>query len=258
MFATSTKVPVPIFDSRKPYKAYKNDVAIWQIVCKLDKKEQALHLVYALPADDPSGIRQKQQTELDDLTKLNADDGVEVFMKWMDDYFKGDEQIEAYEAYIAFDSYRRASNQKISDFLMEFDRLYAAAAKHEMTLSDNIKALKLLDSARLSDQDRKFALTGIDFKSSTDVYKATQRSVRKFAGDNFLFGGGGGASTNSTSQPVSFKTEPVFSAEELSHPSRQLEEVLAGSGYYRRGDWRGGDRYQGELVQLAQGQVQAC
>ena len=241
MSSTSTKVPVPVFDSRKSYKAYKSNVSIWRIVCKLEASEQALHLVYALPEDDPSGIRQKRETELE-VEKLNVAGGVDVFLTWMDGYFKRDEQTEAYEAYITFDTYRRAPNQKIGDFIMEFDRLYAAAEKHEMTLSKMIKSLKLLDSAKLSAQDRKFVLTGIDFSKAktagVDIYKDTKESIKKFAGGQLLMSGGGAAESGDAFMPTGgIKTEPVFSTEDFSNPTPQLEEVLAASGFQRKADW---------------------
>ena len=179
------------------------------------------------------------------MTELNVDGGVEVFLKWMDGYFKRDEQTEAYEAYITFDTYRRAPNQKITDFIMEFDRLYAAAEKHEMTLSKIIKSLKLLDSAKLSAHDRKFVLTGIDFSKAktagVDIYNDTKESIKKFAGGQLLMSGGGGADNGDMLMSTErIKTEPVFSAEDLSNPTPQLEEVLAASGFQRKGDWNAG------------------
>ena len=38
---------------------YVNEVEIWKIISKVDKKEQAMVLVYELKKEDPSGIRDK-------------------------------------------------------------------------------------------------------------------------------------------------------------------------------------------------------
>ena len=72
----TVKVKVPIFDSvNKPYDRYLQEIELWKIVCKVDKKEQAVLLAYELPENDPSGIRDKILNELP-TSELNCDDGL--------------------------------------------------------------------------------------------------------------------------------------------------------------------------------------
>ena len=97
------------------------------------------------------------------LSDLNCDDGVTKFITYMDQIFKKDDQTQAYEDYVQFDSFRRGKGVKIQDFFMEFDKLYNIAAKRDMKLSPTVLAFKLLDASQLSKNDRMFVLTGIDF-----------------------------------------------------------------------------------------------
>ena len=177
------KVKVPIFDSvNKPYDRYLQEIELWKIVCKVDKKEQAVLLAYELPENDPSGIRDKVLNELP-TSDLNCDDGLKKYIAYMDKIFKKDEQTQAYECYVQFDTYRRSPNQKITDFLMEFDKLYNMAAKRDMKLPATVLAFKLLDAAMLSKQDRLFVLTGISFEKKDTLYEQAQNALKKFTGE---------------------------------------------------------------------------
>ena len=245
---TTVKVKTPVFDSvNKTYDRYLHEIKMWQIVCKIDKKEQAVYLAYELPENDPSGIRDKLFSELDP-EKLNCDDGMKTYIDYLDKLFKKDEQTEAYEAYVKFDSYRRSTSQKLTDFLMEFDKLYNLAAKRDMKLPSTVRAFKLLDAAKLTKQDRMFVLTGIDFSKKETLYEQTQLALKKFTGEQMCNGG--------ASSSVDIKIEPTFnvSSADLTNPTAQVEEALASMGFYRkkggpgsggRGNGSGGRGFKG-------------
>ena len=86
----TTKIKIPTFCSTTDdYDTYRNEIEIWKIIGKVDKKEQAIMLVYELKKDDPSGIREKVLNEVP-ITDLNSDGGLKVFTDFMDTHFKKD------------------------------------------------------------------------------------------------------------------------------------------------------------------------
>ena len=65
----TTRIRVPTFNSETDdYEKYKNEIEVWKVIGKVDKKEQALLLVYELKKDDPSGIREKVLSEVEIAT----------------------------------------------------------------------------------------------------------------------------------------------------------------------------------------------
>ena len=223
--AASVKVKVPHFDSvNKPYARYIQEIEFWKVVSKIDKKEQGVILAYEITENDPSGIRDKLFHEVH-LSELNCDNGVDNFIAYMDKLFKKDDETQAYEDYVQFDSFRRGKGVKMQDFLMEFDKFYNIAAKRDMKLPPTVLAFKLLDAVQLSKHDIMFVLTGIDFSKKEIMYGQTKDALKKFAGQQ-VYG-----ETDSISGDI--KVEPTFTASQLAEPSPAIEESLASVRFYR-------------------------
>ena len=240
--ASSVKVKVPRFDSvNKPYSLYMQEIEFWKVVSKVDKKEQAVLLAYDLPENDSSGIRDKLFNELS-IDQLHCDDGVKNFTEYMDKLFKKDDQTQAYEDYINFDNFKKSKDQKMQDFLNEFDKLYNIAAKRDMKLPSTVLAYKLLDAAHLSQQDRMFVLTGVDYSKKDTLYQQTKDALKKFVGEHVR-----------VDSPVEtgIKVEPTYTVSQLKEPTVEVAEALAAMGFYQKkdkgsygGQFRGKNRYQ--------------
>ena len=96
----TTRIKVPTFNSdTDEYETYLHEVNMWKIIGKVDKKEQAMMLVYELNKGDSSGIRDKVMNELS-IEDLNKDDGVDKYIKYIDKHFKKDDSVATYEAYL--------------------------------------------------------------------------------------------------------------------------------------------------------------
>ena len=125
----STKLKVPLFDSvNKPYEMYVKEIKFWQKLSKVEKQEQGVLLAYNLPDNDPSGIKEKLFLELD-LDVLSAQDGVDNFLKYMNDIFLKDDLTKTYEDYVKFDSYKREIDTTIVGYINEFEKRYNAIKK---------------------------------------------------------------------------------------------------------------------------------
>ena len=127
----SSKIPIPKFNSDKPYERYKQEIKAWGRTTTVEKKRQALTIALSLPEDDPSNIRDKVFNELD-LEELEKDEGVEVLLKYFDKQFGRDDLTVMYEKYIDFDRCKRKDGQKINEFILEFEQKYTKIAAHSL------------------------------------------------------------------------------------------------------------------------------
>ena len=86
--------------------------------------------------------------------------------------------------YKSFQKVERGKNQEVLAFISDFDREYNLAKAAGCVYSDTILAFRLLEAAKLSENDEKFILTAVDFEEGkkgnlTDQMKA---SLKKFQG----------------------------------------------------------------------------
>ena len=223
----SSKIPIPKFNSDKPYERYKQEIKAWGRTTTVEKKRQALTIALSLPEDDPSNIRDKVFNELD-LEELEKDEGVEVLLKYFDKQFGRDDLTVMYEKYIDFDRCKRKDGQKINEFILEFEQKYNACAKRSAgtTIHPVILGLKLIDSSNLKTMERKLVLSGVDYTNKDQLFENAKSALRKFIGEQ--------ASGGSNPSEPAVKLE-AFIAEH--------EEALIANGWSRNGGGRGRSPY---------------
>ena len=89
-----TRVPVPRF--LESYESYVANVEVWKLLCGLPKTEQGIMLWYNLPDDHSSDIKAKIYNEVG-VEKLKAEDGLDTFVKAMDEAFKPEAEGKAWK-----------------------------------------------------------------------------------------------------------------------------------------------------------------
>ena len=85
--------------------------------------------------------------------------------------------------YKEFVRLEKADNQPINEFIADFQKTYTKAKSSGCEFSDIVLGLNLLDASKLSDNDEKFVLTGIDFKSAKekkDLFEQVKNSLKSF------------------------------------------------------------------------------
>ena len=169
----------PVFSKEKPYDRYVDEIRAWCIVTELDKKKQGVAIALSFPESDPSGVRDKVFNELK-LETINADDGVEKLIEYLDKLFKKDELSEVYERYILFDRYERESEMKIDDFILEFERRYNRIKQKDMNLPAGVLAFKLLDASKLPHDKRQLALTAVDYTKKNELFDQMKSCYQLF------------------------------------------------------------------------------
>ena len=155
------KIP-PALGPDTSYESWKNEIAIWKLVCDVDKKKQALAVALSL-----SGKARQKALEIP-VADLNKDDGIETLITALDDIFLLNKVDQAYAAYSKFDTFKKSGNITMSDYIIEYERLYHQCTKHGMAMPDAVLAFKLLDNSNLSPTERQLALTAAnDLKFET-------------------------------------------------------------------------------------------
>ncbi|XP_057310466.1 uncharacterized protein LOC130648431 [Hydractinia symbiolongicarpus] len=196
----------PVFNDKKPYNRYVDELKAWTLLTDLEKQKQGIAVALSLPEEDSTQVRDKVFSEIS-IADLNKEDGIDTLIAFMDNLFKKDELTDMYEHYTNFDRYKRKSDETIESYIIEFEKLYNKTKKFDMGLPDSVLAFKLLDGACLKHSDRQLILTGVNYEEVNTMFKQMKIALKKFFGEQSL-------PTNRNEsikvEPSITKTEPVF------------------------------------------------
>lgn len=197
----------PAFDQRSMgYETWKNEVQVWQLVTELKKEKQALAVSLSL-----TGNARESAMEIP-AADLGSEDGMTKLFAQLDKVFLRDDKDRAYEAYKDFDTFHRADNMSMSDYILEFDKRYNKSKRYEMTLPEAVLAFKLLDNAVLSPQEKQLALTA----SSNLKYTAMKSALQRIFGETAC-----ASNTGNNFPSISVKQEPVFYTQQKKSGGKQ-------------------------------------
>ena len=158
MTAASNKFPAQL-SNFKSYNDLVRLVNIWTNFIDLEPEREGPALVVSL-----SGKALEAILELDDKD-ISSQDGVKLIVEKLNILYKKDELHEKFQDLENFESYRRASDTDIQQFLIEFDQRYHKLKRHQTTISEDRLGFKLLKAANLSshhEQLLKATITHID------------------------------------------------------------------------------------------------
>ena len=134
----------PILVDGKQYEIWKKEVDLWQLCCKLEKKEQGPALALSL-----TGKAREAALELR-VEEINADDGVKHLTDKLDGLFLKDENQRIYVSLKSFEQYKRETTQSIDSYINHFERLHNKVKSYNIELPDAVVAYRLLESAILN------------------------------------------------------------------------------------------------------------
>ena len=160
---------------KEPYTAWKEELSIWENFTDIEKKKQGGALFLSLP--DPSSAR-NAVLELG-AQVINSDKGVQMIIEKLDSIFLKDGHIATYQAWQAFNKFKRPSSMKMADYTVEFNRLYNACKKNKLELPTGLRVIKYLESANIPAEQHRLALATC---SSMD-YEAMKSQVLKITTD---------------------------------------------------------------------------
>ena len=226
------RLDVPAMGDCEDYDDFKKQLAAWEIVTKLEKKDRGVHVALSLPSKGHKSVRKKVFEDLT-LMDMTKEEGLKELTNYMDSLFSKDDLAECWTLYVEFDDCVRKEDQTMCKYISNFDDAYKKIAKQGVVIPSLILAFKLLKGAKLNEDERLLVITGIDYKNKETMYEDAKRSLKKFKGQAVSASQAGGSAP-----PI--KLEPTWLAERID----ELEEVLAAAGFYRRGP-NGGAPYRG-------------
>ena len=106
-----------------------------------------------------------------------------MFEKLDKSYLK-DDTHSAYEGYERFETFSRAPSMIVSDYIIEFERLYNKAKQHKMELPDGVLAYPFLNSTNISSHHKQL-VRGIFPELS---YQSMKDQLKKIFSDPYKFG----------------------------------------------------------------------
>ena len=115
------KLNPPSFVSKeKSYERWKTEVKAWEMVTDVPQAKRGIAVALSLPENDSSRVREQvfEEISIDDLGK---DDGLKTLLKFMDSKLGKDDMEDSLEKYEEFKNCKRTKNQKITDFILEFE-----------------------------------------------------------------------------------------------------------------------------------------
>ena len=177
--------PPSFISERKSYDAYKRELKVWSIATSIDKAKQALVIALSLPDDHDSNIKEKVFSEIE-TDVLNNDTGLESLIAFFDKRFAKDNFVVAYEKYQCWTNLYRKVDQKVEDFISDYESVCKDAERYGIKDFEVIKAFKLLDASCLDPVERQLVFTGIDFdkaKAEKNIFEQMKCSIKKFKGE---------------------------------------------------------------------------
>ena len=134
----------------------KNKLLMWKLVCDVDVKEQRI-IVFLQSLNG----NKKAEKAVSNLTAemLYNNNGLNVLLENLDAIFQSEEIEDAYHTYSKFSSSKQQPNMSMNDFIVEFEILNYKMDSHNMKLTHKVLALKLLDGASVSENQRQMCLT---------------------------------------------------------------------------------------------------
>ena len=153
------------------YQKWKRKFAVWRTVTERPVSKQGGLLILSL--DD---VTQSEVLDLIDISEIKKKKGVHKILNVLDDKFQKEASITAYEAYQQFESCTRSAEVSILNHCDDFNRKYLKVKNGGNHLTENVLALKLLQSANLSDYEVTLIKATVPELSYDEVLKQLKKT----------------------------------------------------------------------------------
>ena len=151
------KTKPPVFNSKeKAFERGKTKTEMWSEVTELTKSKMGIAVALSLPEHDSTMIREQVMDEVP-LADLKKDDGLKTLLTFMEKKLGKDHMEDCLEKYEEFKQCKRESDQKINEFIHEFEQKYYRTFKKGIELPEEILCFELLSSAKISKSEKKNA-----------------------------------------------------------------------------------------------------
>ena len=164
---------------------------------------------------------------------LNVEGGVKILTDHLDGILDQDENTKVFLAFKNFYDYRRSGGTSITDFIIEYEYLYAKLGAQKIKLPEGVQAFFLLTACNVSEENEKLARA----TCSELTYAKMKDAIQK------MFGNPASTSDGACAAP-SIKVEPAFVSSEQEHSNQEESYFTRWNG--NRRPWRGrGSTFRG-------------
>ena len=162
----------PLLSACSNYNSWKKSVTIWSTFTSISAAKQGAAVFLTLEGSARDAVLELSGDQ------ISGDNGLPNVIKRLDELYFKDETLQKYEAFDAFDNYRRPSHTPIPEFLHEFNMLSNKPQSYGTTLSDDLLAYKLLKATNLSPDHEKLAKATceLEYKSMKDQLRKTSQT----------------------------------------------------------------------------------
>ena len=180
------RIPVPTFDPDS-FDLCLTNLEMWSFTSMAAKEMKGALLFQSLPNSHSSGIKQRisDQIPLEDLKK---EDSFNKIIEILKEAFAKVKEAENYAVFKEFLYVKRKSEEDMLTYISRFCGSKVKAEKHNIKLGDTTKAYHLLETANISEQDKRAVLAQlvgkVDSSENETVFKAAVAALKTILGES--------------------------------------------------------------------------
>ena len=172
-------IKCPVFEEASSYEAFEVKVKAWLEVTSLPVEKRGIHLTL--------GMVEKSEEVFGNVTleEMKGEEGVNNVLKYLKKAYGKDEMTDTLDKYENYRMLSRTAGQSINAFCTEFEKRVKDIENKGIKFPEEVKAFDLLRSAKITREEKKLVLTGIDYSKKTDIFKNALSSLKKFLGEAY-------------------------------------------------------------------------
>ena len=163
----AAKYGLPQFKETRDFDQWENEMEIWKLVTELPVAKHG-PVTYLSLSDK---IKSQCNISKEVLAK---DDGLTNLVAKLRELYASSKEQAMFGAYEKFENFCRPDNMKMSDYINEFERMYATLKNYKIELPTVVLCYRLLKSANLPKDRRDLARATI----SELTYDAMKKQIK--------------------------------------------------------------------------------
>ena len=173
-------------DSNKNFDMWLREAEAWKVVKATVNGLKDVHgLQLALHLPEGSEIRNHIFDTLE-TAEMMGDDGWKKITDLLCQYYKKDENTEAFETWKRFRTLVRLDGQSIDNYIMAYEQCKTKLKRYKMDLTERIHGLNLLCGAHLTDEELRIAMRDVDGDKPDEMYNQAKKALKKYYGKSAL------------------------------------------------------------------------
>ena len=179
----STKIPIPKYNPEKKYEIFKSEIGLWAAVTDVPEEKQGACIILTLPDTDTCSIR-STVIERIDQAKINAKGGFKLLQTLLDELLGKDDLQDSVDEFDEFEDYHRTT-ETMREYIQKFDTNFNKLKNNGIDLPQEVLAFKLIRNAKISPEDKKLVMTGLNYDDKTKLYGQAKSSLKKYCGEGY-------------------------------------------------------------------------